>query len=423
MTFLWRAWDRFWFEPKPTRVLGLYRIMIGLITLYSFALLAKDVTFFFSDAGIFPSSIFHQVARSQSHIILSYIGSPWGVKCILIALFLVGISFTVGFKTRSSSILLFVLVASFHERNTMILNGGDTVLRCILFFFMFAPAGKSFSVDSLIKPQASSLHAPWAQRMMQIQVVVIYLVTAYAKTRGDLWHSGEAMYYIWGLVDFHIRGVEQLMNYPLLYSSMTFLVLLTEISLPYLLWFRASRPFAVFMGLCLHGWIMIFMTLPVFPILMMATYIPFFSDGELETVLEKVRKRFSPSRAKVYFDGNCPLCIRTNKIVSSFDLFHRLTFIDIRQNGNEEWPKGVNIEALAREMHLVTSKAVILTGFYSFRWIAVRLPATFWLAPFLYFPGVSFLGAKIYRWIAKNRVIAMQCSDSHSCSTNLEVGR
>lgn len=282
-----RDWNRFFFEPQPTRVLGAFRIAIGLLTLYSFLLFAKDATAFFSDRGVLTVATCERMQERDWHSIFQLVRGPIGVKCVLAALFLAGASFTAGFYTRTSAVLLYVLVTSFHERNPLVMNSGDSVLRTMLFFFMFAPSGNSFSVDVLRRRRAGlaappSSVPPWAQRMMQIQVALIYFTTAYAKSRGDMYHNGSAMYYAFGLVDFNVHGIENLMNYPVVYSAMTFAMLFIEISLPFLIWFRASRPYAIAMGIALHLWIMWCMTLPVFGILMIATYLCFLTDEEFE---------------------------------------------------------------------------------------------------------------------------------------------
>ena len=68
-------------------------------------------------------------------------------------------------------------------------------------------------------------------------------------------------------------------------------MLLVEASIPFLLWFRASRPYAVAMGLLAHGWIMAFMTIPVFGLLAnlgcMAFYLvgPFMGFGTVKEPL------------------------------------------------------------------------------------------------------------------------------------------
>jgi hypothetical protein len=298
-----RDWDRFFFAPQTAKVLGLYRIAIGLITIYCFALFAKDVSAFFSDHGLLPFSSIERNTQRDFHTLFRWIGSPWAVKCALGALFLAGISFTIGFYSRTSSIILFLLVLSFHERNQQVLNGGDVVLRTQLFLFMFAPAGAAISVDSLIRrlrnPDVSTkpeLVAPWAQRLMQFQVAIIYFVSAYAKWSGDLYRNGSAMYYVFGLIDFNIRGVERLMNYPLVYSTLTFAMLFVEIAIPFLMWFRSARQYAFFMGLLLHLWIMTVMTIPVFGILMVTTYISWFSEEEFEGTLKWLRRVFGNTR-------------------------------------------------------------------------------------------------------------------------------
>ena len=299
-----RDWDRFFFQPQSARVLGVYRIAIGFLTIYSFALFAKDTTAFFTDHGVLRLETVDRVYTREWHTLLAYIRSPFGVKCLLALLFAVGVSFTIGFHTRISSIALFVLVTSFHERNNLVLNSGDTVLRTMLFLFMFAPAGAALSVDALMRRLRSpdpaqcapALVAPWAQRMMQLQVALIYFTTVYAKSRGDLYHNGSAMYYVFGIVDFSVHGIENLMNYPVLYSALTFATLFAEIAISFLIWFRATRPYAVALGILLHLWIMWCMVLPVFGILMVATYLCFFTEEEYDGAKEWLRIRFGNTR-------------------------------------------------------------------------------------------------------------------------------
>jgi hypothetical protein len=305
MKRLLQDWDRFFFQPQTARVLGVYRIAIGVLTIYSFLLFAKDTTAFFSDQGVLRLETVDRVYTREWHTLLAFIRSPLGVKCMMALLFAAGVLFAIGFHTRIASIALFVLVTSFHERNNLVLNSGDTVLRTMLFLFMFAPAGAALSVDSLRRRLRSpdpdrcgpELVAPWAQRMMQLQVALIYFTTVYAKSRGDLYHNGSAMYYVFGIVDFSVHGIENLMNYPVLYSALTFATLFAEIAISFLIWFRATRPYAVALGILLHLWIMWCMVLPVFGILMIATYLCFFTEEEYEGAREWLRARFGQSRA------------------------------------------------------------------------------------------------------------------------------
>jgi len=128
------SWDRFFFQPQTAKVLGVYRIAIGLLTLYSFLLFAKDTTTFFSDQGLVTVATLDKVVNRDWHSLLYWIRYPMGVRLVLAGLLVSGACFTVGFYTQVSSILLFLLVVSFHERNGLVLNSGDAVLRTMLFF-------------------------------------------------------------------------------------------------------------------------------------------------------------------------------------------------------------------------------------------------------------------------------------------------
>ena len=50
------------------------------------------------------------------------------------------------------------------------------------------------------------------------------------------------------------------------------------------------------MGLLLHLWIMIVMTIPVFGILMVTTYISLFSEEEFDSALDWLRRKFGGTK-------------------------------------------------------------------------------------------------------------------------------
>jgi len=111
-------------------------------------------------------------------------------------------------------------------------------------------------------------------------------------------------------VDSKVHGIENSLSCPVIYSTVTYATLFVEIVLPFLMWFRAARPYAVAMGISLHLWIMIAMTIPVFGILMVTTYIAFYRDEELDEGLDWIRKPIALRPARVYVDGDCGLCMR-----------------------------------------------------------------------------------------------------------------
>lgn len=376
----WEAWDRFFFRPDTARMLGLYRIVFGLIVLYSFALLAKDVSMFFSDDGLLTSASSSLLFKSNYLTLLDGLRTPWGVRAALAVVFVSAACFTVGFQTRTSTAVLLVLVVSFHVRNIFVLQGGDTVIRTMLFFFLFAPAGAAFSVDSLRRrlrsPGSGTAElrvSPWAQRMMQMQVALIYFIASYGKLLGDRYWDGTAMYYMLGRLDIHLSGLERLMNYPAVYAPMTVAAIAMEIPLPFLLWFRRTRPYAALLGVALHAWIMVFMVIPVFGIIMIASYLTFAGEADVDRAIERMRRRVAPRRARLLLDTASPRGAWWSRVIPILDVLGRVA-IEAAPPGDAAGPR------------LVTPDGRTRVGFSAWAWLLPRLLAVFGVIPALYLP-------------------------------------
>ncbi len=118
-------------------------------------------------------------------------------------------------------------------------------------------------------------------------------------------------------------------------------------------------------------------------------------------------------RAVVLYDGSCQFCQRSVRILKRLDWLGKLAF----QNGRDTarlppCDEPLLPERLIEEMHVVTpDRKHAHAGFRAFRWMAWRLPLTFPVAPFLYVPGVLWLGNKAYAWVAKHRYQLVKCAD------------
>jgi len=124
-------------------------------------------------------------------------------------------------------------------------------------------------------------------------------------------------------------------------------------------------------------------------------------------------------QAVVLYDGACPFCQAGVEVLKKLDWLHRLRYQDARRPA--EYP-AAQVELvpkrLLEEMHVVTpDRTAAHAGFRAFRWMAWRLPATMLITPFLYLPGVLWLGNKAYLWIAKNRFKLIPCKDGNCAVT------
>jgi predicted DCC family thiol-disulfide oxidoreductase YuxK len=116
-------------------------------------------------------------------------------------------------------------------------------------------------------------------------------------------------------------------------------------------------------------------------------------------VSAKTRRRLS-----VIYDGQCAFCIRSVGMLKKADSFGSFEFHDF--HGSETlkttFPM-IRPEDATEAMLLVTDSGAVFKGFYAFRrltWTSLWL----WIAmPLFYLPGSSFLGVRLYAWIANNR--------------------
>src|SRR5207302_774947 len=158
---------------------------------------------------------------------------------------------------------------SLHNRNPMILQGGDVLLRMLLFWGMFLPLGVRYSLDALLKP---STLAPQATRVfsvatvaMLLQVAFMYWFSVFLKTDPVWFGDYTAIYYALSLDHFVTPLGKLLLPYPTLIKGLTFATVSLEALGPVLAllagvckWpvrvavILAFATFHIGMGLCLE---------------------------------------------------------------------------------------------------------------------------------------------------------------------------
>lgn len=69
----------------------------------------------------------------------------------------------------------------------------------IAFYLVLAPSGAALSVDRWRRAKDRfwefPQRAPWALRLIQVQISVVYLSTVWSKVQGTTWNDGTAVSY------------------------------------------------------------------------------------------------------------------------------------------------------------------------------------------------------------------------------------
>ena len=115
-----------------------------------------------------------------------------------------------------------------------------------------------------------------------------------------------------------------------------------------------------------------------------------------------------PGRWLCYYDSDCGFCSAAVRRLSSLDFFDRVAWIP--SQSLEEPPGGLTWEDLESAVYLERGQGRLYRGFYAFRMLAAGILPLAPLLPFLWLPGVRFLGEAVYARVARNRCHLFGCA-------------
>jgi hypothetical protein len=252
---LHRCWNDFFHQPCDARVCAAVRIMYATLVLVHLAVLWPDLDLWFTDSGVLPLENSREAFSPYAwSLFLRWPSTPEVVRLCYGLTVCHAAALLVGFLPRVNAFSLFVWLVSLQNRNHLILDGEDTLMRMLAFFLIWIPSGQCWSLNALIRhcvvgtPAASSRGADlevsgWGLRLLQIEMALILFTTGLIKLSGQSWLDGTALYYVSRLDDtfgrFPVPAV--LFDTPWIVALLTWAVLIAELVIPLLIWFRETR--------------------------------------------------------------------------------------------------------------------------------------------------------------------------------------
>ena len=103
-------------------------------------------------------------------------------------------------------------------------------------------------------------------------------------------------------------------------------------------------------------------------------------------------------------DGQCNFCVRCMRMARALDAVRVLTTYDAHDTKTVEvmFPQLSSVD-LDDSMYVVSARGRVYRGFIAFRRLARSSPLTWPLLPLFYAPGATYVGTRVYTWIARNR--------------------
>jgi hypothetical protein len=285
-----KAWNQFMFGPISARPLGAFRIVFGVLLLIYLSVMTVEFDHWYTSAGWLQGTEARETAGTMRFSPLQYATDPRIAHAVWAATFAAAVGFTLGWRTRLMSILLYVGMLSMYHRNTSSNGGPDAVPMILTFYTMLCPCGAAYSIDAYRAAKkrgtpAEPLIAPWALRLLQMQLCLIYFQSCVIKCQGPIWLNGTTVHYILFLREFRQFDLEWLSQYPLIINALTHGAIMIEFALAFWLWFRPTRRWAMLAGVALHLGIRPILNIPGFGEVMTATYLTFLAPDELESLL------------------------------------------------------------------------------------------------------------------------------------------
>jgi hypothetical protein len=267
-----------------TRSLAVLRIAIGLLILADLLERSQDLVAHYTDLGVMPLSLSiskYLTAGTWSLFLIN--GEVWTTGLLFVITGICAIGLISGYRTKLFTFLCWLLVGSLQARNMMTLNGGDNILRLVLFWGMFLPLGASFSIDRIFNPDQKTPH-----QFMNMAAIAYTLQIAYIYWFAFLWKANpvwlsefRGAYYAIQMDFFASPLGHWLRNFPDLMPTFDIATLVIELGGPFLLFIPSKKYAWIFRSIAIVTFILLhfsfgsFLEIGIFAWICAATWLAF----------------------------------------------------------------------------------------------------------------------------------------------------
>ncbi len=283
----------FWDGVDP-RAYALVRIMLAVGSLANLIDLWPRRLMYFAASGMISRDAIRKVTAGKLYASIFYwVSSDAGVTAVFVCAAIAIVAFGVGLFTRVAAGLVLAWTLSYSHRAFPILHGWDAVLRSYTFLAFVSPLGRAWSVDHRLRPRPDDdRDVPvYGLRLMQWQLFVLYTTTVWLKVPDAFWRSGQVLAYF--AMSQYSRSPDDLflVHHEWVSAIGSYLTLVTELAIPWLLWFRRTRPLGLLGGFGLHLTIAATGRLGVFSTCMIAPYMAFLERADIDWLVSLVKVR------------------------------------------------------------------------------------------------------------------------------------
>lgn len=322
-----RGWNQFWFAPSSASTLSLMRPVVGLLAVWWHWSYTADVLTFFGPSGLIRPELLAEwtgnAAGGGGSVTFSYFNwtqsasAIWGVHWLG---FVVLLAFTVGFLTRLTTILGWIVVLSYIHRGPMLTSEFEPVLAMVMGYFAFGEflslfertygggigllcggiCGSRFAVDQWLRKsiaaKANTILVTHAEplaltsatittRLVQVHLSAIYVMSAIGMLSSETWWAGEAVWWLVARPDqpsfFLARSLS---DKPLLLNAWTHFIMFFQMLFGVFVWNQLARPLIVALAYVMWGLVALASGMYLFSAIMATATLVFVSPEWIERI-------------------------------------------------------------------------------------------------------------------------------------------
>jgi hypothetical protein len=314
------------------RALSLMRIALSLILLVDLCIRANSLTAFYTETGVVPFNPIERSFWNPGYFSLFEFADTYAFALTMFIITgIVYLFLLAGYKTKVFSILAWFLLTSLQNRNTLVLQSGDDLLRLVLFWGIFMPWGNFYSIDS---KKISLLRGTEKKKTILTIATVgyvillfsIYFFTGLLKESPEWNSEGTAIYYALSLDQMTWPLGKVLLAYPEVLKYLTIFIRWFEMLIPFLLFvpFKNAR-FRLIFIFCiaaLHLSISLTLFVGLFYLIGITTSIGLLPSYVMDWFDKKIkRKQLSETRIDTSFFKKITANYYFNVVKNSFLFF------------------------------------------------------------------------------------------------------
>ena len=296
------------------RSLALFRVALASVLLGNFWYCINNLRAFYTDQGVLPRAAQIEQFANLPNLISFHMmsGTVWVTAILLAIQVIAALALLAGYRTGIATFVSWIMLVSLHNRNPMVLQGGDALMRLLLFWALFLPLGARASLDAWLSPDSSAAEIPNAPYLSMgtfsvlLQICFVYWFTWALKTDAMWRTQGTAIGFALSIDQMNRPLGRWLLHYPDLMRILTFFTLELERFGPLIalvpLWRVRLWMVAVFVGF--HWTMGLCLTLGIFTWIAPTAWLLFVPSGawdflaaqplvrRMQPRLERLQNRF-----------------------------------------------------------------------------------------------------------------------------------